>query len=154
MPRVIHFEIPMDDAERAVKFYSRVFGWRIEKWAGPIDYWLATTGDASKSGIDGALAQRDQSMGASNTIDVPSVDKSVEKIVAAGGTVVAAKMTVPGVGYAAYCRDTESNLYALDADNGRQLWGFKTGGGIFSTSVAADGMLYVGAQDGILYALQ
>jgi predicted enzyme related to lactoylglutathione lyase len=32
MPRVVHFEIPADDTGRAVKFYQKVFGWKIEKW--------------------------------------------------------------------------------------------------------------------------
>jgi integrase len=32
MPRIIHFEIPADDTDRAVRFYQKVFGWKIEKW--------------------------------------------------------------------------------------------------------------------------
>ena len=43
MSRVIHFEISADDPERAVKFYEKVFGWKIDRW-GPVEYWLATTG--------------------------------------------------------------------------------------------------------------
>ncbi len=38
MPRVIHFEICVDQSERAVKFYADVFGWRIHKWEGTEDY--------------------------------------------------------------------------------------------------------------------
>lgn len=37
MSRVIHFEIPADDPERSISFYEKVFGWRIEKWDGPIE---------------------------------------------------------------------------------------------------------------------
>ena len=44
MSRVVHFELCADDPERAVKFYEEVFGWKIQKWDGPQDYWLATTG--------------------------------------------------------------------------------------------------------------
>ena len=40
MPRVVHFEIMADDPDRAVKFFKKVFGWRINKWEGPVDYWL------------------------------------------------------------------------------------------------------------------
>ncbi len=29
MPRVVHFEIPADDPERAIEFYRQVFGWKI-----------------------------------------------------------------------------------------------------------------------------
>jgi hypothetical protein len=31
MPRVIHFEIHAHDPERAVTFYTQVFGWKIQK---------------------------------------------------------------------------------------------------------------------------
>ena len=41
MPRIVHFEIPAENPERAVKFYQKVFNWKIEKWAGPMDYWDA-----------------------------------------------------------------------------------------------------------------
>lgn len=44
MARIVHFEIPADDPERAIKFYEDVFGWEVQKWEGPFDYWLVTTG--------------------------------------------------------------------------------------------------------------
>ena len=37
MPRVIHFEIPADNPDRAVQFYSNVFGWTFQKWTVPQD---------------------------------------------------------------------------------------------------------------------
>ncbi|HPT75026.1 MAG TPA: VOC family protein, partial [Methanomassiliicoccaceae archaeon] len=55
MPRVIHFEIPAEDPERAVEFYKKVFGWKIDKWEGPIDYWLVMTGENDEPGINGAI---------------------------------------------------------------------------------------------------
>jgi hypothetical protein len=48
-----------------------------------------------------------------NTIDVPSVDKFLKKIVEAGGEVVQKKTAVPGVGYMAYCADTEGNIFGI-----------------------------------------
>jgi len=45
MPRPIHFDLTVDNPERAVKFYKDVFGWKFEKWDGPMDRWMATTGD-------------------------------------------------------------------------------------------------------------
>ncbi len=44
MPRPIHFEIPADDPDRAIAFYRDVFGWKFQKWEGPMPYWLITTG--------------------------------------------------------------------------------------------------------------
>jgi predicted enzyme related to lactoylglutathione lyase len=48
MPRIIHFELPADNPERAVEFYSKVFGWKMQKWEGPTEYWLVSTGDAGQ----------------------------------------------------------------------------------------------------------
>lgn len=114
MPRVVHFEIPADDPERAIAFYQSVFGWTIEKWEGPIEYWLVMTGPEEEPGIDGGLARKDDLLaGTVNTIDVASVDESVAKIEAHGGKVLRPKMAVPGVGWMAYCEDTEGNSFGL-----------------------------------------
>jgi predicted enzyme related to lactoylglutathione lyase len=113
MPRVVHFELTADDPERATKFYQDVFGWKINKWDGPQDYWLVTTGAAGEPGIDGAIMRRMEGASVINTIDVESVDGAVAKITASGGTVVAPKMSIPGVGYFAYCLDTEGNTFGV-----------------------------------------
>ena len=114
MPRVIHFEIFADEPERAAKFYTEVFGWQIQSWGGPVDYWLATTGPEDEPGINGAIARRMPEASATvNTIDVPDADAFMEKVTAMGGKVVTPKMTVPGVGYMAYCLDTEGNPFGI-----------------------------------------
>ena len=87
MPRVIHFEVPADDTGRAVKFYQRVFGWKIEKW-GPMDYWLATTGPDSEPGINGAIMSKETQKTTVNTVNVSSVDEYAKKIVEAGGKIL------------------------------------------------------------------
>jgi predicted enzyme related to lactoylglutathione lyase len=112
MPRVIHFEIPADEPDRAVAFYQNVFGWTIKK-EGPIEYWLATTGPDDKPGINGAIMRRAERTTTCNTIDVPSVDEFVKKIQNAGGKAVTSKAVIPGVGYFAYCADTEGNVFAI-----------------------------------------
>lgn len=123
MPRVVHFEIHADDPQRAVNFYQSVFGWQIQKWDGPEDYWLVTTGQAPEPGIDGAILKR---MGPINgdaviayvcTVDVPSVDDAIAKITSHGGTIALPKMPVPGVGWLVYAKDTEGNIFgALQSD--------------------------------------
>lgn len=114
MSRVTHFEISVDDPERAIKFYTDAFGWEIKKWEGPMDYWLIMTGPKDQPGIDGGLMKREHP-GASttNTIDVPSVDEFISKITEAGGKIVAPKQSIPGVGYFAYCQDTEGNTFGI-----------------------------------------
>jgi uncharacterized protein len=114
MPRVVHFELPADDPERLVKFYEDAFGWTIEKWDGPMDYWLVMTGPDGTPGIDGGIGRRGEGeAGAINSIDVPSVDEYVGKITDAGGTVVVPKRAIPGVGWLAYCKDTEGNTFGI-----------------------------------------
>jgi hypothetical protein len=44
---------------------------------------------------------------------VPSLDESLAKIVAAGGKVLEPRSTIPGVGYHAYCQDTEGNVFGI-----------------------------------------
>lgn len=114
MARVIHFEIPADDPERAIKFYESVFGWRIEKWDGPIEYWLITTGPEDQPGIDGGLGRReDPAIRIENTIDVNDLNASLVDVEAQGGEVTRPKMAVPGVGWMAYIKDTEGNIFGL-----------------------------------------
>jgi uncharacterized protein len=114
MPRVIHFELPVDDPERSVEFYTKVFGWQISKWEGPQDYWLVRTGEPGERGIDGAIMRRsDLISGTVNTLDVASLDAAVDKVTANGGSLVGEKLPIPGVGYFAYCRDTEGNLFGM-----------------------------------------
>jgi predicted enzyme related to lactoylglutathione lyase len=118
MSRVIHFELPADDPARAIKFYEEVFGWTFEKWEGPMEYWLITTGPEGEPGIDGGLAPRnDSATGTENTIGVDDVDSVVKKIEASGGKILRPKSAVPGVGWLAYCEDTEGNTFGLMQDD-------------------------------------
>jgi Predicted enzyme related to lactoylglutathione lyase len=85
MPRPIHFEIPADNPERAIGFYTNVFGWKFSKWEGPMDYWLISTGQAPEPGIDGGLlVRRDPSQPCVNTIGVENLDRAVESVLSNG----------------------------------------------------------------------
>ena len=118
--RVIHFEIPADDPQRAVDFYTRVFDWTFQKWAGPQDYWLVTTGASQEPGINGGLLKRQHpGMSTVNTVQVTNLDQTVAQIEKAGGHTVVPRMAIPGVGHLAYCSDTENNVFGVmqpDAD--------------------------------------
>jgi len=114
MPRIIHFDIPADDPARAQKFYQDIFGWKFDKWNGPMEYWMAKTGDDKQPGINGGLAKRMPGQaGMTNTIDVPSVDEFAKTIQSKGGKVIVPKMAIPGVGYFAQCLDTEGNCFGI-----------------------------------------
>jgi predicted enzyme related to lactoylglutathione lyase len=114
MKRVVHFDINADDPARAVEFYEDVFGWKIEKWEGPIDYWLVTTGPDDQPGINGGIMERFSPRESTIiTINVPSVDAFMEKITRAGGKIIGEKRTIPGVGILGYCQDTEGNTFGI-----------------------------------------
>ncbi|MCX6828136.1 MAG: VOC family protein [candidate division Zixibacteria bacterium] len=119
MPRVVHFEIHADNPERAAKFYTDSFGWKIQKWNGPVEYWMVMTGEPGKPGINGGLMRRHGTVTGDSviafvcTLDVPSVDDYVKKVIAAGGTIVMPKSAVPGIGWMAYGKDTEGNIFGL-----------------------------------------
>lgn len=118
MKRVEHFDLYADDPARAVKFYTDVFGWQIQKWDGPMDYWMVSTGPSDQPGIDGGLSIReDPADHTINTIGVDNVDDFVSKVTEAGGKVLAPKMAIPGVGWFALCTDTEGNKFGLMEEN-------------------------------------
>ena len=114
MPRVIYFEVSADQPERAIRFYTKVFGWKIQKWEGTDDYWMISTGDDGQPGIDGGLVKRRNPADTIiNTIDVSSIDEFLNRITNSGGQIAAPKFSIPGVGYFAYCRDPEGNTFSI-----------------------------------------
>ena len=118
MPRIVHFDIPADDPERLIKFYESVFGWKFEKWDGPMDYWLVMTGSEDEPGIDGGIGRReDGNPMVVNTIGVPDIDQFVEKVAESGGEITVPKMAIPGVGWMAYFKDPDGNLHGLMQDD-------------------------------------
>jgi predicted enzyme related to lactoylglutathione lyase len=108
--RPTHFEVPVDDPDRAEKFYTDAFGWTFNRFPGaPQYYGLATTGEDSQLGINGALYQRGEMNETTLTMSVESIEDAEAKILAAGGTLVTPKAAVPGVGWFAQYKDTEGN---------------------------------------------
>ena len=113
MPRVSWFDIPADDPQRAQKFYQEVFDWKFDKWDGPMDYWMATTG-TEEPGINGGLSKRmPGQIGITNTITVPSVDEFSKKVIEKGGELIIPKMAIPKIGWFAQCTDTERNVFGI-----------------------------------------
>lgn len=117
MPKVIHFEIPADNPERAVEFYSKVFDWKIHKWQGSVPYWIIIAGEDNEQGINGAIHEKGNFKTVVNIINVPSINESLKKIVEAGGKLIMPKGEVPGGGYIAYAEDTEGNAFGIFQGN-------------------------------------
>jgi uncharacterized protein len=114
MPRIVHFEINVDNPERASKFYADTFGWKFQKWDGPSEYWMVNTGPDSQPGINGGMMKRPHPGATTvNTIGVASVDESIAAVTKNGGKVVLPKTAIPTIGWFAYCADTEGNQFGV-----------------------------------------
>ena len=118
--RVVHFEVPADDVERARTFYATVFGWNVVPVPG-MDYTMASTGPAGETGmpsepgfINGGIFQRDTVVSTPViTILVGDIEVAAAAITAEGGFMVRDKHAVGDMGWAAYFKDSEGNLLGL-----------------------------------------
>lgn len=114
MGRVVHFEIAADDPDRAAEFYRKSFGWDATDWGGPAKYLLVTTGPTGEAGINGAISARHEFLqSVVNSVDVESWERAAAAINEAGGEVLTEKTAITGIGYFAYCRDTEGNIFGI-----------------------------------------
>lgn len=117
--RVVHFEIPYEDGDRARAFYGEAFGWDLQAWSEG-EYTLVTTGPTGESGasepgfINGGMFEREAPLGSPViVIAVDDIDASLATVERLGGTTVVAKQPVGDMGWAAYFKDPEGNLMGL-----------------------------------------
>ena len=120
MDKVVHFEIPADDLERARKFYTSVFGWKMES-VPEMEYILIGTTQVDENGmpteaggINGGMMKRQSPLNSPViTIDVQNMEDAMKKVKQMGGKIIREKMQVGDMGYAAYFKDTEGNIIGL-----------------------------------------
>ncbi|MDB5909997.1 MAG: glyoxalase [Massilia sp.] len=122
MSRPMHFEIQASNPQALIDFYSSLFGWSFNKWEGG-DYWLIHTGPDDQPGINGGLLPRrgppPENMAAVNafviTVDVDKLDDKLAKVdsIGGGGVVCVPKMAVPGIGWLAYVKDPDGNIFGI-----------------------------------------
>jgi len=118
--RVVHFEIPADDVERAQSFYREAFGWQITPMP-EMNYTLIGTTATDETGaptepgaINGGMMQRQGEFSAPVvTIETDDIDGKLQQVEKLGGSVVEPKMQVGEMGFAAYFRDPEGNVVGL-----------------------------------------
>ena len=117
---IIHFEIPATDVQKLKKFYTGLFGWNIEKYLGPMEYWMIKTvpldekGMLQRPGVNGGMVRKDSpEQKPVNYISVESIDTSIEKVKNLGGKIISPKQEVPNVGWIATALDPEGNHIAL-----------------------------------------
>jgi predicted enzyme related to lactoylglutathione lyase len=111
---IVWFEIPADNPSRAKKFYSSLFGWKINAFPGMKDYSHIETGGPDAA-PDGGLMKRvgPEHQGIMNYVMVESADKGAAKVEKLGGKILKEKTAVPQMGYFAICSDTEGNVFSL-----------------------------------------
>ena len=117
--RVVHFEIPYGDAERARTFYAEAFGWTLVDVPGQ-DYAWALTGPTGESGpsepgfVNGGLLRRESpDAGPIVVIEVDDVETSCARVEELGGQVVLSRQQVGPIGWTAYVKDVEGNILGL-----------------------------------------
>ena len=118
--RVVHFEIPYDDGDRARRFYSETFGWQLQEMPG-MEYTLVESGPSGERGpsepgfINGGLLAREESAapGPVVVLDVESIDAALATVERAGGAIVVPKQPVGAMGFTAYVKDSEGNVIGL-----------------------------------------
>src|SRR6185436_10514864 len=117
--RPVHFEIQVDNPERAMKFYGDVFGWEWKDWSSVTGspYWGIMTApmDSKEPGINGGLLKRPcpaPKLGQGTnafvcTVQVENFDEMAKKIEKAGGKVAMPKFAIGGMAWQGYFIDTE-----------------------------------------------
>ena len=119
MDKVVHFEVPFDDAQRALTFYREAFGWQLQSMP-DLSYTLATTtptgdnGPTEPGGINGGLLKKQGPITSPViTIAVDDLDEAMARIEKLGGSVAIGRNKVGEMGFSAYVTDTEGNLIGL-----------------------------------------
>lgn len=123
--RVVHFEVPFDDGERALGFYREVFGWQIQSMP-DMGYNMVSTGPTTDEGMPtevgyvggGMLQRQDPVTVPVITLAVDDIDATLATVEQHGGTTVTGKEAIADMGFAAYFRDSEGNLMGLWQDAG------------------------------------
>lgn len=121
MHPVVHFEIPADEPARAKAFYEAAFGWSIQGMPGMGYHFLFTTpiDEATRmpretGAINGGMLQRHPIVATPViTIQVADMGAAVQKLTAAGGTMLGEPHTVGSAGIAGYFKDSEGNTMGL-----------------------------------------
>lgn len=123
MDGVVHFEIPAEDLSRAKEFYAAAFGWQCQTvpMGGGTEYTTVTTTPVDETtmmptqagAINGGMVDRSEMASPVITIGVGSIDDTLGKVTANGGSVVQPRTAIPDMGAFAYFNDSEGNLMGL-----------------------------------------
>jgi predicted enzyme related to lactoylglutathione lyase len=109
--RMVHFELPAKDADRAQEFWSGVFGWEFgDSGMEGMDYRMTRTGEDQ----GGAVYPKEEEAGKGVVVyfDTDDIDATIATVRERGGA-ADDKMPIPSVGWFTHCKDTEGNSFSL-----------------------------------------
>lgn len=115
---LVHFDIPVDDVDKAVDFYRHVMGWKIEKYGDEsmegMVYWLVYPDPDNEDVVGGGIGKKE--MPEQTPVNYYKADGGLEafnqRVRDKGGTVMMEKMPVPGWGWFSVCVDPGGNPFA------------------------------------------
>jgi hypothetical protein len=119
--KVVHFEIPADDLDRARAFYQNAFGWTVNAIP-ELGYTIAETTQVDREtnmptepgAINGGMMQREAPLTSPViTIGVDDVDAALQRVEELGGKTEIPKQAVADMGFSAYFSDPEGNIVGL-----------------------------------------
>jgi len=120
MDKVVHFEIPASNLQRAKKFYKGIFGWKtqdIPEMKYVMVHTVAVGKDRmpkEKGAINGGMMKKNNIVKAPVvTIHVKNINLSLGKIKKMGGKVMMEKTSIGEMGSIAYFKDSEQNVIGL-----------------------------------------
>jgi uncharacterized protein len=111
MSKVVHFEIPADDTDRAREFWTAMFGVKWESYDGPVEYHMFGNEDKQSGG--GLMPRQEGQDGLIVYFPVEDMDAALDKVRELGGNVEDEKRPVPGMGWYAPVTDTEGNRFSF-----------------------------------------
>jgi len=123
MDKIVHFEIPCSDLNRAKKFYSELFGWEIKPYPGDEgeEYLRAIATNSDKDGksmdkgaINGGLQKKGERASTTTlVIQVKNINEAVEKVKNNGGEIKVEPEEIGGMGMYAQFDDPDGHRMGL-----------------------------------------
>jgi uncharacterized protein len=120
--RVVHFELPADNVERARAFYQKTFQWEMQPMP-EMNYTMVQTTpvDANQmpkdpGAINGGIAARGSPPAVKApviTIAVDDIESTLKQVAKNGGKMVTGKQPIGDMGFTAYFQDPEGNVVGL-----------------------------------------
>jgi uncharacterized protein len=114
---VSYFEIPVQDIERAIKFYNSVFGFEFEKNNIDGNEMAFFPQSENEKGISGALAKgktyKPSTIGTLIYFDTENIDQVLVKVEESGGKTLYPKTSIGELGFVAEFEDCEGNKIGI-----------------------------------------